>query len=242
MAQQEKITIVDCDDLGPVMARADHQNRVIEVNRKVFYGLPPMVQEFVLCHEVCHLRHNEHDEARTNQLAAELFMQRAQNDADRRARADFLAYLYGKEGSHSNWVATVIAAVSAAFGIGTTVWGIVKDRNAGWYSWDSATQRTNMNALLRQSFEQSRRTSKESAAQILWAQLSKYTNKDSSLKQFLERSDNSWVNALIAKYEKKYGFGFDEVTPIDLRAFPLVIVAVGALLAFAVYKIIKNRK
>ena len=68
-----------------------------------------------------------------------------------------------------------------------------------------------------------------------------YTAKDSSLDQFLRRSSNEWVNNEIAKYEKAYGFGFTEVTPIDLTAFPMVIIAIGALVGFAVYKIIKNR-
>lgn len=242
MAQQEKkITLRDRDDLGPVLARADHVDNVIEVNRRVFYGLPPMVQEFVLCHEVCHLKHNEHDEARTNLLAMQLFMQRATSDEDAQQRKRFLSYLDGSDMSNIT-VAAILGIVGAAFSLGTNVWGIIKQRNAGWYSWDAATQRANMNTMLKQAFEQSRRTSRQSAAQLLWDQLRNYTNKDDSLSQFLGRSDNSWVSALIAKYEKKYGFGIDEVTPIDLRAFPLVIVAVGALLAFAVYKIIKNRK
>jgi len=39
-----------------------------------------MVQEFVLCHEVCHLKYEEWDEAETNRLAARLFLDRAASE------------------------------------------------------------------------------------------------------------------------------------------------------------------
>lgn len=241
MAEETKITLRDRDDLGPVLARADHVDNAIEVNRRVFYGLPPMVQEFILCHEVCHLQHNEHDEARTNMLAMQLFMQRATSDADAQERKRFLSYLDGSDMSNIT-VAAILGLVGTAFSLGTNVWGIFRQRNAGWYSWDSSTQRANMNTMLTQSFEQSRRSSSQSAEQFLWAQLQSYSNKDTSLSQFLGRPENSWVSSWIAKYEQKYGFGFSEVTPVDLKAFPVLMVAVGALVAFAVYKVIKNRK
>ena len=244
MEKIQGIVVKECADLGPVIARADHQNNIIEVNRKIFYGLPPMVQEFVLCHEVCHLKHNEHDEAITNQLATELFMQRSTSDDDRRARADFLSYLYGKEGDYSNEAiaAIVIAAVSAAVSIGATIYSIVSARNAGWYSWNQGTKKKWLEGALTTAFEQARRSGSRSAADYFWAQLAGCTNKDESLDEWLGRSQNEWVKQVIKKYEKAYGVGFSEVTPVDLTVYPMVIVAVGALLAFAVYKIIKNRK
>ena len=241
MEPQEKIRITDREDLGPVLARADHELNVIEVNKAAFYKLPPMMQEFVLCHEVCHLKHNEWDEAETNRLASRLFMERATSDADRRERNKFLSYLDGTDMSNIT-VSAVLGIVSGAIGLGTTIWGTIKHRNSGWYSWDDATQRSNLNVMLTQAFEQSRKTNKKSASQIFWQQLQPYDFKDSSLDEFLDRSANAWVSARIAAYEKKYGFGFDAVTPIDLTAFPLVIVAIGALVGVVVYKIIKNRK
>ena len=241
MEPQEKIRITDREDLGPVLARADHELNVIEVNKAAFYKLPPMMQEFVLCHEVCHLKHNEWDEAETNRLASRLFMERATSDADRRERNKFLSYLDGTDMSNIT-VSAVLGIVSSAIGLGTTIWGTIKQRNSGWYSWDDATQRSNLNVMLTQAFEQSRKTNKKSAAQIFWQQLQAYDFKDDSLGEFLSRSGNAWVSGRIAAYEKKYGFGFNAVTPIDLTAFPLVIVAIGALVGVVVYKIIKNKK
>ncbi len=240
MGPQEKITLREAD-LGPVIARTDHLDGAIEVNSEIFYELPPMVQEFVLCHEVCHLMYGEHDEGRTNMLASKLFMDRAKDDADRRVRADFLAYMDGKEYSNFD-VSAIIAAATAAIGLGTTVYNTIKDRDALWYSWTDAVKRANLNVMLSDAFEGSRKTSRESAAQIFWTQMYNYTNKDNDLDEFLSREENAWVLPVIRKFETAYGFGFDKVTPIDLTAFPLLIVAVGALLGFAIYKFIKNRK
>ena len=239
--QMNGIKIRECADLGPVIARADHRDRAIEVNRKIFYGLPPMVQEFVQCHEVCHLEHNEHDEARTNMLASELFMQRARSDADRRARADFLAYLNGKEGDYSGFdVAAIVAIASGVVTLGSTVYGIIRQRNAGWYSWDEATRQANLRVMLTTAFEESRKSSEKSARDFFWEQLQQYDFKDDGYDSFAARTENAWVNDWVARYEKRYGFGFGEVTPVDLLAFTGVKLALGALAGLAVYTIVKR--
>lgn len=241
MGQEEKIAIREAS-LGPVIARADHVDGAIEVNKDYFYRLPAAVQEYVLCHEVCHLKHGEWDEGKTNALATQLYLSRAKNEADRRQRAEFVSYIDGAGGYTNFDPVSIFAIVQSVVSMGITGFGIIKNRNAGWYSWDGATQRANMRTMLDQAFTQSRRSAKQSAEAFLWSQLKNYTNKDDSLKKFLSRSDNAWVKTLIGKYEKSYGFGFDEVTPIDLKAFPLVMLAIGLAVGFAVYKIIKNRK
>lgn len=241
MGPQKEITIREAD-LGPVIARADHQDGAIEVNSEIFYELPPMVQEFVLCHEVCHLKHNEWDEQRTNQLASELFVSRATGIEDRKRRGEFLSYLNGN-GGYSNFdVAAIIAAATAAIGLGTTIYTTIRDRNALWYSWSDAVKRANLQIMLSNAFEESRKTSRESASQIFWQQMYSYTNKDNDLEGFLARDENSWVLPVIRKYETAYGFGFEEVTPIDLTAFPALIIAIGAIVGYLIYKLIKNHK
>ena len=237
-----KITILERADLGPVIARADHQENAIEVNAKAFYALPPMVQEFVLCHEVCHLKHNEWDEARTNRLASQLFLSRSKNAADRKERERFLSYIDGSDSNYSNWWQAIIAAIPALANLGMSIYTSVKNQNAYWYSWDDATRRSNLDTLLRAAFEESRKSSTHSAAEFFWAQMQAYTNKDSSLDQFMNRSGNAIVGQYVRKYEKEYGFGFEEVTPIDITAYPLVIVAIGAVAALLIYWIIKKLK
>ena len=235
------IAIRECADLGPVIARADHHDRAIEVNRRIFYGLPPMVQEFVLCHEVCHLQYNEHDEAVTKQIAAQLFLSRASSEVDRQSRTEFLAYAEGEDGKYSNELATIIiAAVTAAFSISMTIADLVKTRNAGWYSWDLKTQEANVRSMLTQAFEQSRRSSLSSAKDFFWENLKQYDNKDKNFEKFINRDGNAWVGNYIAAFEKKYGFGFYEVTPVDWTAYTGVKVALGAIAALAAFMIIKK--
>ena len=244
MEKIQGIEVREAADLGPVIARADHRDRAIEVNRKIFYGLPPMAQEFVLCHEVCHLRYDDHDEARTNQRAIELFLSRATGEADRQARARFVSYLYDNGYSNDGGLsaAAIAAIINAAIAVASTVYSVVSTRRAGWYSWNHSTKKKWLETVLQSSFEQSRTSTTHSAADFFWAQLSGCTNKDESVEEWMGRKENAWVKNVIAKYEKAYGFGFTEVTPIDLTAYPLVIVAIGAVVAFIVYRIIKKSK
>ena len=246
MEEIQGIKIREAADLGPVIARADHRDRAIEVNRKIFYGLPPMAQEFVLCHEVCHLRYDDHDEARTNQRAADLFMQRATNADDRRARAEFLSYLESN-GGYSNLgpveiVEIVGAVVTAVTSIAVTIYSVVSARNAGWYSWNQGTRRKWLEGALTMAFEQARRSGSRSAADYFWAQLAPCTAKDESLDEWEGRSVNEWTKAVIKKYEKAYSVGFREVTPIDLTAFPLAMLGIGLLVGAAAYLLIKKLK
>lgn len=241
MGYEEKIAIREAD-LGPVIARADHQDGAVEVNKEIFYKLPPMVQEFVLCHEVCHLKHHEWDEGRTNQLAADLFMRRSKGSGDREIRAKFLSYL-SDNGGYSNFPwAILVEAIPAATQLGFNIYGFIKEQNAHWYSWPRATQEANLKVMLTQAFELARRSSSRSAADYFWQEMYRWTNKDSDVEQFLDRSGNAWVKTEIAKYEKKYGFGFTDVTPIDITAYPLLMVAIGVVVGFIVYKIIKKLK
>lgn len=225
-------------DLGPVIARTDHRDGAIEVNRQVFYKLPPLMQEFVLCHEMVHLRYGVRDEADTNALAAQIFMERAQSPDDADDRQVFLSYLH--DTGHDNF--DFVGLGLGLFSLGTTVAGIIKNRNAGWYSWSDAERTTNLKAMLANAFEKSRRSKTLPASAFFWQEMQQYTNKDKSLEKFLSRSGNSWVSAYIASYESKYGFGFYDVTPIDWLALPAVrialaaVIAVGAVLAWRKYR------
>lgn len=241
----EKVIIREQNDLGPVIARADHRDGAIEVNKKIFYRLPPLVQEFVLCHEICHLKYEEWDEAETNRLASKIFLERASDAKDLEQRRRFLSYMEGKDVSNLG-VTAILSIVGGVWTLGTSIYGVIRNRNAGWYSWDSFTQQSNLEVMLKQAFEESRKSSQKSAAGFFWESLYNYTNKDDSLEKFLGRSGNAWVKDYIARYEKKYGFGFYEVTPIDWMAFPAVKVALGVLVgvavALVVKQLIKNRK
>lgn len=242
MEKIQGIEVREVEDLGPVIARADHRDNAIEVNRRIFYSLPPMGREFVLCHEVCHLQYNEHDEGVTNRRAVDLFLSRAASEEDRANRSKFVSYLDEKGYSNEGIAAVVAAIVSAAVAVASTIYGIVATRRAGWYSWNQATKKKWLEGALNNAFQQSRASMEHSAAEFFWAQLAGSTNKDESLEEWMNRNENAWVKPVITKYEKAYGFGFDEVTPIDLTLYPVVIVAIGALAAFLIYRIFFRKK
>lgn len=242
MEKIEEIEVRECADLGPVIARADHQDRAIEVNRKLFYRLTPPVQEFVLCHEVCHLKYDDHDETRTNARAAQLYLSRATSAADRAERERFLSYMAGADGDYSNWWQILIEAIPAAVSLGFNIYGFIKDNNSGWYSWDKSTQQANLKVMLTQAFEQSRKSSTRSASDYFWDILYQFDNKDGSTGQFLNRSENSWVKSYVAKYEKQYSFGFADITPVDPLAFTFVKIGIGVVVGVAVFLLVRKIK
>lgn len=234
----EKIEIRDAD-IGAVIARADHHDFAIEVNSNVFYRLPPLLQEFILCHEVCHLIYGERNEARTNILAKEVFLKRAYDEEDRRRREEFFSYVDARGFDDFSWAA-IVALIPAVANLSSTIYYGIKARNAGWYGWNKEIKAANLNTMLVNAFENARRSSNMSASQFFWEEMRVYTFKDNSVDDFLSR--NNWVRNVIASYEQKYGFGFKEIKPADITAFPIVIIAVGVLLGLFLYKLLKRRK
>lgn len=235
------------DDLGPVIARADFHNQTIELNGKIFPNLPPMVQEYVMCHEVCHLRYDDHDEAATTVRAQQLFLQRANGAADLAERKQFLSTTisqqYGNELVVGAVITLVLAGISLAATITAGVISLVKARNIGWYSWSESVQRQNLAVMLDEAFTSAKEGADKPASEYFWLQLDQYTAKDDSLEQFLGRKANQWVNDVIEQYATKYGFGFNVVYEkkvyenLWFKALAAVLVAV---LVYLVIERIKN--
>lgn len=121
--------------------------------------------------------------------------------------------------------------------VAPSVAAILRQRNSGWYGWDTDTQASNLKALLTIAFEQSQKTGSESAADIFWTAFEPYDGRDDSLEKFLARADNAWVKKYIAAYEKRYGVGFYDVTPVNWLGLTAVKVGL-AVAAFAVVLLI----
>lgn len=221
-------------DLGSVIARADFLKQTIELNDAIYPNLPPMTQELVMCHEVCHLAYGEHDEARTQQLAEALFLRRAKNAEDRELR---LAAIGKGSSRYGNEIAiglilTIVGAVLAVTAGAATL--IIK-RNEGWYSWSTVTRKQRMAQMLDQAFQNAKASESRTPADYLWEQLNVYTAKDSDFDQFLSRSANSWVRAEIEKYEQYYGFGFNETYKRRLSEKPWFKAVAVVIVGLAVY-------
>ena len=242
----ESYKVIQVPDLGPVIARADFQNRTIELNGKIFPNLPPMVQEYVMCHEVCHLRYDDHDESATTLRAQQLFLSRAKGASDLAERRQFLSTTV-TEGKYGNELVTIIGLIIAGVTLTVTaVSGIVslsRARNIGWYSWNETVQRQNLAVMLDQAFGSAKEGADRPAADYFWLQLDQYTAKDDSLEQFLGRKSNLWVNDVIPQYEAKWGFGFTEVYEKKLYDHlwfkALMAVAVAAIVYLVVERVRK---
>lgn len=211
----ESYKVIQVPDLGPVIARADFQNRTIELNGKIFPNLPPMVQEYVMCHEVCHLRYDDHDESATTLRAQQLFLSRAKGASDLAERRQFLSTTVTQSNYGNIAITTLVTLIVAGISLTiTAVSGIVslsRARNIGWYSWNEAVQRQNLAVMLDEAFTSAKEGADKPASDYFWLQLNQFNAKDDTLEQFLGRKSNLWVNDVVRQYEAKYGFGFTEV-------------------------------
>lgn len=243
----ENYKVIQVADLGPVIARADFHNRTIELNGKIFPSLPPMVQEYVMCHEVCHLRYDDHDESATTLRAQQLFLSRAKSPSELAERKRFLSTTITQQKYGNIATETLVFIILGGIALtATTIGGIislVKARNVGWYSWSEAVQRQNLAVMLDQAFSSAKEGADQPAADYFWLQLDQYTAKDDSLEQFLGRKSNLWVNDVIPQYEAKWGFGFTEVYEKKLYDHlwfkALMAVAVAAIVYLVVERVRK---
>lgn len=232
--------------LGPVIARANHETNVIELNEDIYPKLPPYVREFVMCHELVHLEYEIWDENRTNEIAVRVFLNNAKSADDLEARREFVSHasvVYDTDSSDSsNYVGAIIGAVVT---IGTTVWGSIKANrdNNPFLKLSTADQKALCRNLLDQSFQQADKNSDLSAKMIFESLIAPYYGKGYS--KFCKKY-KKWFPDMVAEYEQKYGRGFEEVRTVSLWSYTpfrvAIVVAVAALVAFAAVKIAKKMK
>lgn len=220
-------------DLGNVIARADFLEQTIELNDAIYPNLSPMMQELVMCHEVCHLAYGEHDEERTRQLGEELFLRRATSEADLEQRRAAIGKGDGRYGNMA--VTLILAIVGASLAVVGAVGGYIVKRNQGWYMWSETTRKARMRTMLDAAFRNAKASGSRTPAQFLWEQLAVYTNKDKNLDQFLDRNKNSWVEGMIQEYESAYGFGLNETYRRPLAERPWFKAVAVVIVGLAVY-------
>ena len=223
-----------------VYARADHENRCIEVNASVYPHLDPLMREFVMCHEVCHLEWDDHDETRTNTRACVLFVERGTTPVEREKRLEWLKAMMHDDPRYSNELVVIVISICAAVVVACTVTAAtivaVRKRNVGWYSWDRKMQEEYLNRTLTDSFNKAMDSETSTARTFFWEDFARYTAKDKNFEKFINRKKNNWVKKVITEYEARYGFGFDELyKPADeSSAIPKIALGVGVLTLAAV--------
>lgn len=226
-----------------IYARTDHVNRCIEVNNGVFDALSPLMQEFVMCHEVCHAAWDDHDENRTNIRAAIMFVNRGKTPVDSGKRLEWLRDIGLNDPNYSN-IATealimiITSAVLITVSVTTAIVGAVKGRNIGWYSWDRKYQTEWLNRTLDDSFKAAMNSESSSARTFFWNELAKVNAKDKNYDRWYSRSDNYWVRSVITKKEKEYQLKIDEIyqPPEDTKMQWVIAAVLAAVLLFVIIK------
>lgn len=231
-------------DTGHWLARCDHSTNVIELNRRNFFRLSPMMQDYIWVHEYVHLKYDVYDEAETNRITDEIFISRAKNDSERLERIKFVANSH-KENTSNFWAVLISSVISVGTSVATSIWG---GRNAGYYSLSESDRQIFVDNLLSESFKASLLTDTQSAKDIFWMQMSQNINRNKEKKSYdTWAANNTFVKSLISKYENKYGFKFSAITPINKKAHPeyqkmmKTIGAVAVVLAVIVLMVVLTK-
>ncbi len=249
--EEKKITY-KLTDTGHWMARCDHSTNVIELNEREFFKLSPMHQDYIWIHEHVHLLNNVYDESECNRITDEIFLSRAKDEADRRERVNFIIRSNDNSLSKNNfWSMLLVSLVGSLVGLGaSTAKNAIANRNAGYYSLGEADQKRYVDNLLSEAFMASLLTDTQSAKDIFWQNLSSviYRKKEQNFAAWY--SNNTFIDEYIEKYENEYGFGFNDITPVNKLAHPQyqkamrtysVIAIVLALIVLALV-LLKDKK
>ena len=230
-------------DTGHWLARCNHQTNVIELNRREFPRLSPMMRDYVWCHEYAHLLYDVYDENECNRITDAIFLSRATTPEEKRRRQEFIAH---SEGFVYNGIAAsaILTIASLAVDLGVKAYNIFKSaKDSGYYSLSATERGELLTGLIDASFKEASAGGK-SAKQIFWGYISQCPGVESSYDAFISNPENYQARSYIAKCAAAYGFGFDTVLPVDWLAKPWVrigLVAV-AVLVLTVVIIKKYRK
>lgn len=236
--EASKIRVV-WSDTGHWLARCDHDTGVIELNRRDFPRLSPMMQDYIFVHEYVHLLYDEYDERRCNEITGGIFISRAADGDEREARRQFVSSS-SDDGTRSHIAVTAALMIaSTVISIGSTIAAaqIKKSQKHGYYGMSKTEQRKLVSELMNTSFAESANTNASSAREIFWGYMSQCGTGDASYNEWARR--NTFVTGIIRQCEQDYGFGFEERGTVDLTSFTGVKIAIAAALICATVLTIK---
>lgn len=228
-------------DIGHWLARCNHETGLIELNRRDFPRLTPLMQDYVWVHENVHLLYDVYDEDQCNAIADKIFVSRAQNAADREARIAFVNNSGDSAAFSGIAITAIVGLASTAISLGAKgyqLWKKSKASEAGYNGLSSGDRYLLAKELLKASFEAAPDAGL-SAKDIFWGLMSQISS-DADYEAW--QSQNTYANGLVAEYEKAYGFGFSavpsktaagnntvKIIAIALMAAALVLVAIKLL-------------
>lgn len=218
-------------DTGHWLARCNHDTGLIELNRRDYPRLSPMMQDYIWVHEYVHLLYNLYDEAQTNAIADKIFISRAKTPAERIEREAFVQNSGGEPMSG--------IAITAIVGIATTVislgvkayqvFGQAKE-GSGYYGLSSGDRYLLVRDLVSASFVAAKNSGVSPQA-VFWSQMSQCAGVESDYSAWL--ANNSFAKGIIAEYEKAYGRRFDVAAPVSYWSKPVVKYSLAALAIIA---------
>ena len=233
-------------DTGHWMARCDHSSNVIELNRREFFRLSPMLQEYIWIHEHVHLLHDVYDEAECNIITDDIFVSRAKNEQERLERINFV--VRSNDSTKSNFWTMLLGS---ALSLGTSyLTSTIRNRNAGYYSLGFDDRKRLVDGLLLESFQESLLTDSQSAKDIFWEKLSPTIARKKEQTYAGWYQNNEFVDEYIEKYERQYGFGFDHILPANPMAHPqyqkmmktFSIIAIALAIVVLALVLLKTKK
>ncbi|MBO7469696.1 MAG: hypothetical protein J6T81_06155 [Bacteroidales bacterium] len=238
-------------DTGHWLARCNHDTGVIELNRRDFPRLSPLMKDYIWVHEYVHLLYGVYDEDRCNAITDEIFVRRGKTASKRQARINFIDK---SKGSAS--VSGLSAETAVDFGINHAVNTIInyindlsynaaafeRNKNSGFNALSEDAQREVIDSYLRQSFRLARRSSDRSAYSFFMGKMKPLMTplEISSYGHLVSKYD--WILDDVYKYEQEYGVGFMEVTPADYTDIWLVLAVTAVVLVGIVYLVKKYKK
>lgn len=245
--EEKKITY-KLSDTGHWLARCDHSTNVIELNRREFFRLSPMLQEYIWIHEHVHLLHDVYDEAECNIITDEIFVSRAKNEQERLERINFVVRSNDSSLTKSNFWTVLLGSILS---LGTTfVTSTIRNNNVGYYSLGVDDRKRFIDSLLSESFQASLLTDSQSAKDIFWQNLSPTIARRKEQTYAGWRASNEFIDEYIEKYERHYGFGFDQILPANPMAHPqyqkmmktFSIIAIALAIVVLALVLLKTKK
>ena len=237
-------------DTGHWLARCDHDTGVIELNKRDFPRLSPLMQDYVWCHEYAHLLYDTFDESAVNAIVDKIFVDRGRTKAERKVRLNFLQKSEGSAYSSSFDPTTAVSwRIDKVFGIvrdiiTTKIYNDAvfdANENSGFNSLNEEKQKIVVDTFLKSSFNLARRSSTRTAQNFFMGKMEPLLTPISISSYALLVSRYRWIADYVDKYEKKYGFGFIEVTPADYTDVYIGIAVIVAILAVAGYLIYRYK-
>lgn len=218
-------------DTGHWLARCNHDTGLIELNRREFPRLSPMMRDYTWCHEYVHLLYDIYDEDKCNEIANQVFISRAGSVTERLEREAFVANSHGRAMS-SIAVSAVVGIVSAVASLGVKAYRTFNQaKDQGYYSLSGGDRYLLVKELLNASFKAAKQGG-DTARDIFWSQMSQCSGVETDYNAWLAK--NGFAKGYIDECETAYGFAFAERVPVDFWAKPVVKYSIIALAIVAV--------